>query len=324
MKAAPASTARPSSRSRWAHRIGTALGVAGVAWVVWQVLGPRWELPAGVGRRLVVPIGVAAPVYGGLSLGIAGAWWWLTGLYEARRPLHWTAAVWARTQVAKYLPGNVFHYVGRQALGRQIGLTHETLVASHLLEMVSLLMAAGLIGVGGAIFARSPAVAGVSLPLLVAVTLAGLLVWPTIDAFLRRLPYTSARMAALPRLTAGRILRLLAPALVAHGAFLLGTGLLLLMLLRAIRPIPVSAADVVWIYALAWVAGTLTPGAPGGLGVREAVLTLGLGGVLGDGGAATLALGLRIVTVLGDVVTFGAGMLVRLPETTPPSRPAAD
>ena len=60
----------------------------------------------------------------------------------------------------------------------------------------------------------------------------------------------------------------------------------------------------------AWIAGTLTPGAPGGLGIREGVLTLGLGPVLGSGDAAALALALRFVTLLGDVLTYGIGMLI--------------
>ena len=300
---------------RRSHLLGTGLALAGVAWVLWQILGSGWSPPDGFdGRRILPAIALAAGLYALLCLLQAIGWWWLTGVYGERRPMAPTAAVWARTQIAKYLPGNVFHYVGRQALGRRLGLGHEALVASHLLEVISLLAAAAMIGAGGAIATHSPALATVSLPVVATAATVGLLAWPVADAALRRLPFTAKRMTALPKLSVTRAGRLLLPALACHAAFLIGTGLLLLLLLRAAGPTAVGPMDVLWVYALAWVAGLLTPGAPGGLGVREAVLTLGLGSALGSGTAAALALGLRFVTLLGDIITFGIGMLVAMPE----------
>lgn len=295
------------------HVVGGVLAAAAVGWVVWEIWRHGGDALADVDRgRLIPAILGAAVIYSLLSWLIAGAWWWLTGVYGRRRPLAATAAVWTRTQIAKYLPGNLFHYVGRQALGRRIGLGHESLVAAHLLEMVSLFAAAAVLGLGGVVLSRSSASATVSLPLLGALVVAGVCAWPLIDAALRRLPFTAARMTALPRLSLGRTLRLLLPVVVLHVVFLAGTGLLLLVLLHASGLTAPATTSFVWIYALAWVAGTLTPGSPGGVGVREAVLTLGLGDHLGEGHAAALAVGLRLVTLIGDVLTFGAGSLVPL------------
>ncbi len=295
------------------HLLGTGVALAGFAWVLWQIFGQGWRPPPGLeSRRTVLAVALGAILYTLLSLLIAGAWWWLTGVYGSRRPMLATAAVWARTQIAKYLPGNVFHYVGRQTLGRRLGLGHETLVASHLLEIGSLLAAAALIGIGGALATRSAVAAAVSLPWIAAAGTCALLAWPVADAALRRWRFTAGRMARLPRLSLTETLRLLLPALAAHAAFLGGTGMLLLLLLRATGPTDLGPSDVAWIYSLAWIAGTLTPGAPGGLGIREGVLTLGLGAALGSGEAAALALGLRFVTLLGDLMTFGVGMLIPL------------
>ena len=300
-----------SRSSRLLHLLGTGLALAGLAWVLWQIHSQGWNLHSGLeGRQMIRAIGLGAALYALLSLGIAGAWWWLTGVYGDRRPLPATAAVWARTQIAKYLPGNVFHYVGRQTLGRRLGISHEALVASHLLEAASLFAAAALIGVGGALATRSQALAAVSLPWVVGIGVAALLAWPLADAALRRWRFTAERMARLPRLTLAETLRLLLPSLASHAIFLAGTSLLMLMLLHATQSSDLGPADVVWVYALAWIAGTLTPGAPGGLGIREGVLTLGLGAVLGSGDAAALALALRFVTLLGDVLTYGIGMLI--------------
>ena len=65
------------------------------------------------------------------------------------------------------------------------------------------------------------------------------------------------------------------------------------------------------IFATAWVAGYLTPGAPAGLGVREAILVTLLDPVFGPAVAVALPLGLRIVTSAGDAIGFIAGLMLR-------------
>jgi hypothetical protein len=65
-----------------------------------------------------------------------------------------------------------------------------------------------------------------------------------------------------------------------------------------------------WL-ALAWVVGYVTPGAPGGLGLREAVLVLGLSPVVGDAEAMAVALAYRLVTIVADALLAGGGFLLR-------------
>ena len=65
------------------------------------------------------------------------------------------------------------------------------------------------------------------------------------------------------------------------------------------------------IFATAWIAGFVTPGAPGGLGVREAVLLSALIPVYGPAAAVGMAIVLRIVTTLGDGAAFLVGVLLR-------------
>lgn len=65
------------------------------------------------------------------------------------------------------------------------------------------------------------------------------------------------------------------------------------------------------VFAIAWVAGFLTPGAPGGLGVREAIMVALLGPVYDPGTALALAVTLRIVSTAGDGVGFVVGLLLR-------------
>jgi hypothetical protein len=65
------------------------------------------------------------------------------------------------------------------------------------------------------------------------------------------------------------------------------------------------------VSAAAWLAGFVTPGAPGGLGVREAILVMALEGTLGKGGALAAAALFRAATTLGDVALYLAALVIR-------------
>jgi hypothetical protein len=61
--------------------------------------------------------------------------------------------------------------------------------------------------------------------------------------------------------------------------------------------------------------GTLTMIAPGGMGIREGALGLLLSRILPAGPAFTLAVGIRLWTLLVEITTFGFGSL--LPKSEP-------
>jgi hypothetical protein len=60
----------------------------------------------------------------------------------------------------------------------------------------------------------------------------------------------------------------------------------------------------------AWMAGFATPGAPAGIGTREAAMVLFVGHVVPQGALIVSAALFRIVTLAGDVVCFALGWLL--------------
>jgi hypothetical protein len=210
----------------------------------------------------------------------------------------------------KYLPGNLFHYFGRQVLGVRAGLSHEALVASAVIEMGALIAAAAgatLLALG---LRGGDLVAGGALVLAGAILV--LLGWPAFDRIARRLPWLSRRMEGQPPVALADLPRLYAPTLACYLAFFLGAGAVLLALCVAISRQPISDPwAIVGLYPAAWIAGTVALGAPAGLGVREAVLGLGLAPQVGPATAAVLALSLRVVTLVADLLTAAAGWWVR-------------
>ncbi len=63
-------------------------------------------------------------------------------------------------------------------------------------------------------------------------------------------------------------------------------------------------------YTVAWLVGTLTMIAPGGMGIREGALGLLLSQILPTGPAFTLAVGIRLWTLLIEIATLGLGSLL--------------
>jgi hypothetical protein len=267
------------------------------------------------GGRLLVAVLVAAVAYWAACSFLALGWWWLVGIYGTRPSLRGGYAVFARSQLAKYLPGNAFHLVSRQVLGRQLGLGHAELVASSFLEVGTQLLAA--LVVAGTLYglAGGPAADHLSelWPWVLVVSLMVLFAWPAIDTGLRRLPRVARWLEGLPRLSARDLILLLGPALFCYVLFFVATGGILLALVSLLEG-PVSGdvlARTLGIYPLAWTAGTVTVGAPAGVGVREAVLMLELESWMPTLHASAAALAFRLVTLGGDLLTAMVGQLIK-------------
>lgn len=64
-------------------------------------------------------------------------------------------------------------------------------------------------------------------------------------------------------------------------------------------------------FALAWTAGLVVPGAPGGLGVFEAVLILRLAYAVPEAPLLALAISYRLITSLADLIAAGSARLDR-------------
>ena len=104
---------------------------------------------------------------------------------------------------------------------------------------------------------------------------------------------------------------LLAVLLIYALAFLI-TGAIIGLLLRAFYN--VETANLLFhtgLFSLAWLVGFVTPGAPAGLGIRDAILVTGLSAVYGAGIAIGLTILLRIITIAGDGLSFGMGTVAR-------------
>jgi len=81
----------------------------------------------------------------------------------------------------------------------------------------------------------------------------------------------------------------------------------LLLLGQSLTPSLTTA--IIGLFALSWLAGFLTPGAPSGLGIREAMMLLFLGGLVDESVLLTAIVLHRAMGVVGDVFVYGLGLV---------------
>ncbi len=212
--------------------------------------------------------------------------------------------IYGRSQIAKYIPGNIAQLIGRHAIGIQAGWSHTGLVLAGTLEMVSLLFVASLIAIVG-LSLNAVTTDLLSLPLVI--LFAGCLIFGTIIT-LRIMPrMVEARMPEVAERLRGCKLGSLWHTSLMHLAFFGISGLVFLLLGYIVFDnflLPSKWPGVIGLVALAWVAGIVTPGAPSGIGIREGILTLGLASFAPVGEVLLLVTLFRLVTVLGDTVFF--------------------
>jgi hypothetical protein len=229
-------------------------------------------------------------------------------------PLRAVLVVCALGQAAKYVPGNVGQYLGRAVLARRHGVSLRDSAFTLVLETAGLILAAAACA---AFAAPAALTAGGQIALLATAAVAApcLLI---LGAHLldRRLPASwRAKLGAgpLPVPSAATLAGCLA---LYAASFCCGGGAVHLLARGLFAAPPVAWTRAVPAFAVSWVAGFVTPGAPGGLGVREALLVGGTAPLYGPGTALSTALALRVVSVLGDGLAFLAGLAFRAPASS--------
>lgn len=288
---------------RMLYAAGIAITLACACYVLFAVVRNEvWRLDSKLLYSVARWMPVASLIYGVTSLFLGAAWWrllrWTGETVTAHRVCH---GIYGRSQLAKYLPGNVFSLVGRQVLGRQAGFSHLGLATASILEIVGQLIAAGAIILISSRFAEVP-VSDIRSPIMSYGT-AGVVVVVALALFLVR-RFSNKQEQIFRRHTVGDFVQLTV-IFCLYLPFFLVCGTVLWVIVEFLA----GDRSVGWTYVLsigttAWILGFVVPGAPGGVGVRDALLIAGLTPVVGGPVATIAAIAYRIVTISGDIIYF--------------------
>jgi glycosyltransferase 2 family protein len=260
----------------------------------------NWLQTSALNYELFITVFVCSIIYGLSEFLLSFAW---------RRLLIWFGdkdistdicnRIYGKSQIAKYIPGNVFHVLGRQILGSQAGIKHIVLAGATVYEILGLISISILIGFSGMlIFGLSNIY--FSLYQIISILLTTLVIT---GLAIPLVPYLmSLRGIIIPYKGIGDSFLNISKVYLFYFIFFLIAGLLLVVIVNIFLDINfIITAKLVVIFSIAWIAGFIIPGAPGGIGVREAVIIFFITPIIGEAQSIAVAIALRFITLLGDV-----------------------
>lgn len=267
--------------------IASIIGVGCVISLVWaqsdaiaQLNFPLWH------------VAIYAALYA-ISL-ILLAWNWADVVHlhdgSSKAPERQLRIAFLKSQVWKYVPGNIFHFVGRHVAGQMSGASSKALLKGTITETIVLIVAA-LLQSSIFLFASG------SIPFLANGGNTALVI--TASALLAAAMVTVGILLARNREVIGKLAIVIARA----SLFMLALG----VLASLIAGDATNAPMIIGATSLAWLVGFATPGSPGGIGTREAALIVMLGPVIGEPAVLAVSLILRAATLGGDLLGFLIG-----------------
>jgi len=294
---------------RWMILGGTLIFLAQAVKNHWREVATLRLDPAGW-LFLAIALGIT------LLAHVWTGWVWGWILRALAQPVSgsWSTLVYLKTNIAKYLPGNVWHFYGRVMAAKAAEVPVAIAVVSVVMEALLMAIAALVVALAGS-RCGAPQVIGLVFGLAA--------VHPRLlNPMLKRLARSkgkslkamepSDREAQKTQMPVTLTRYPLRPLLGELG-FLLLRGAGFLVAVRALSP--VNLGDVPQLlsgFSLAWMLGLVIPGAPGGIGVFEATALALLEPLLPTAvllGAIALY---RLVSTLAEAIGAGvAGLLLR-------------
>ena len=263
---------------------------------------------------------LASVIYASTAFFIALAWLSLVRSTSTQkfRLIHAVIAHFI-SQIGKYLPGNVAHQFGRVYLAKRYGLNTGVAISAAVLELIWVIAVTLVLG-GITLWSLRLDISefgpGEVDPSMiagaVAVLMFGLWVGSKLLPILGNWWVSKIEKDSVEFQCPSFAPQAFSAVLYCANFFI--QGMVMLLILKSMLNVDgVSLFIMAGGYALAWIIGFITPGAPAGLGVREVALIFILSPELGSENAVMLAAITRVVTTIGDLIVFLAGLcLVKL------------
>lgn len=276
------------SRSALVALAGGLIGLLGVVFVARSVYTQRDDLADALADASWGWLAVAW-VCGLAGMATIGGLWIVIvrhsgGVIPASKGMRWFFV----GQLGKYVPGGVWPVVGTGELAIRGGVDRRTAYSSTIVSMFATFAAAVLAGAVAAL------PFGGWYTALGALGIVGSVVGVWLVSHERAVRLISRAKVRLPGRSS------LASLVLRHCAVWIPMGLATWATIQAVGG-EVNLLRVVAITGLAWTAGFVIVGVPGGIGVRESVFIALLTAPLGKGDATAVALVARFVSIAADL-----------------------
>lgn len=209
--------------------------------------------------------------------------------------------LYCRTAVFKYVPGNVFHYISRQFQGANFGWEQKAMGLSSAMEAAFVISAGGLFTLLAFPFIDIPENV---IPLkkeYFLLFVSGMFLFPFLILYvLNRFLREKIKDFKLSDIFTSNIFL----SYFSYILFLIASAFLFSAVLYFSNLPPAASAYGIFIYGFVYTIAYITPGAPGGIGVREALIALSFSSYGYESEAAMAAIIFRLITVIGEFICF--------------------
>lgn len=297
------------SRLGWLRTASQVVFFALIGYFMIEYISGQWEQISDAPPDLNIPILLLALLGITLSMGIQpfGTWHIIRNLGEELSK----AKVWQAFfigQIAKYLPGSIWSLPSRGFLYNQRGVSPQRSVETVIWETGLAVVAATLVG----ILAAPLLIDSIYFPLIVLEIGGFSIVFIGTGIVLRRkqfsmwlgdkIPFTKPLLAIFPHLPASTVLPTL---LIYVGQWLLmGMSFTGIALALGADLSLIEAIQVVGLFPGVWAVGLLIVITPGGIGIREALITIALSGLVNDPLPLYAAVIARMGWTLSEVINI--------------------
>ncbi len=218
--------------------------------------------------------------------------------------------VYTKSNIYKYLPGNVFQYVGRNKLAFDMSISHVDVACATILDILFCVFWTGIIAavlLGGRIadllgrYGKNILIAGA----------AGIFLLAAVIIFVR-FKFGDKLKEYLLRYSKALLPENRKSLFAGIFYYLVSNILSAAMYFVCLRLVVGSSASVGELTALtgafmfAWIIGFVTPGAPGGIGIREGVMIFVCGQAYQER-IILFVLVTRLASTLADIFAYAAG-----------------
>lgn len=273
-----------TNTKRWLNRIGSLLSIISLFFVVERLLVYRADISIdGWQWQQFTMLAALIVCYAVTNVPLAYGWHCLLTHLNAPQVWRWSIHTYAITLIAKYLPGNIFQFASRQIMGASVGVSQLKMAKSSMLEAALL------------------ALASICLTLIL------------LPQFFRSLSERFAILCFFSSLIVTVTFFIyfyeknIAKAAVAYATQVISSSVIFCCVFSISGAKFYEVYDIAIVlasFSLAWLIGLLTPGAPAGLGVREAILIFLLKDFAPTSVVLTSTLVGRVVTTLGDLLFY--------------------
>lgn len=290
--------------------LGNAFVIAALAFVVKKIAGMDIKMSDLSSPSVIAAFVLSTVIQAALIIIACFPWlMFVRSLSGVKIPYSAAMPVYTRSNIYKYLPGNVFQYVGRNQLAADMNISHVDVACSTILDIFFCVAWTGIVSVvllrGKIIellekYGRNMLIIGAAAfaLLILLIVVIRLKFRGKLSSYLERYSKAFAK-GSRGQLFSG-VFYYSAHNVVSAGMYFCCMALIVPEASFA------ELAALTGAFMFAWIIGFVTPGAPGGIGIREGVMIF----VSGDDYSERIVLFvlvMRIASILADLLAFAFG-----------------